>query len=180
MDLRQDFFFGDIYFNNFINLDDEDLEIIRSWRNNENIRKWMYNDEMIEKEEHANFIDSLRHKSKTGYWLVKRNKQYTGVLDITKIDFKNKNAYFGIYGNPEERIEGRGKILAKAMKELAFDKLKLHSIHLEAIEDNERAINFYEKIGFTKEGTLREFVFKDNKWKNVIVLGMTEDDYKNR
>lgn len=179
MDLRINFVFEDINLYNFINLTGEEIEMIRKWRNNENIRKWMYNDKIIEKDKHVNFINSLKSKPNVGYWVVKKDEKYVGVLDITKIDTKNKNAYLGIYGNPEEKIEGRGKILAKAMKKLAFEELGLHSIHLEAIEDNERAISYYEKIGFKKEGNLREFVFRNNKWKNVNVLGMTEDDYKN-
>ncbi|MGB9874387.1 MAG: GNAT family N-acetyltransferase [Hydrogenobacter sp.] len=41
------------------------------------------------------------------------------------------------------------------------------------IETNERAINFYKRMGFREEGRLREFVFKEGRWLDVIVMGMT-------
>jgi len=46
------------------------------------------------------------------------------------------------------------------------------AVKAEIIETNERAINFYKKSGFVKEGRLKEFVFKDGKWLDVIVMGI--------
>jgi sialic acid synthase SpsE len=42
----------------------------------------------------------------------------------------------------------------------------------EVIETNERAISFYKKTGFSEEGRLKEFVFKDGRWLDVIVMGI--------
>jgi UDP-4-amino-4,6-dideoxy-N-acetyl-beta-L-altrosamine N-acetyltransferase len=44
------------------------------------------------------------------------------------------------------------------------------------METNERAINFYRKTGFSEEGRLKEFVFKDGKWLDVIVMGIIKRD----
>ena len=180
MDLRKDFSLDGIKLCNFINLSKDEALKIREWRNHEDIRKWMYNDSIIGEEEHLSFIQGLKDKPGTGYWLVKKGGTEFGVLDITRIDFRNRNAHIGIYGNPETRMEGRGKVLAEAMKKLAFEELKMHTIHLEVIEDNDRAMKFYEKTGLRKEGVLKEFVFKDGLWKDVMIMGMTEDEHKNK
>jgi UDP-4-amino-4,6-dideoxy-N-acetyl-beta-L-altrosamine N-acetyltransferase len=55
---------------------------------------------------------------------------------------------------------------------LAFDTVELHSLKLEVIEENERSVDFYMKIGFKEEGLLKEFVLKDGKWLNVIIMGI--------
>ena len=65
-----------------------------------------------------------------------------------------------------------GVLLEKAALHLAFEVARLHTLKLEAIEDNDRAVSFYKRMGFQEEGRLREFVFKDNQWKHVIVMGM--------
>jgi RimJ/RimL family protein N-acetyltransferase len=45
---------------------------------------------------------------------------------------------------------------------------------LAVFEDNTAAINLYKKIGFQEEGRLKEFIFKDGKWKDVIIIGKAE------
>jgi len=61
---------------------------------------------------------------------------------------------------------------------LAFEHLKLHTLKLEVLENNERAINFFKKLGFKEEGRLREFVFKEDIWYDAIIMGITEKEYK--
>jgi len=46
---------------------------------------------------------------------------------------------------------------------------------LEVFEDNTAAINLYKNFGFQEEGRLKEFIFKDGKWKDVIIMGMVNN-----
>lgn len=162
---------------NFINLSKNELEIVRKWRNHQKIRKWMYSEHEITKKEHLNFIKSLKTDKRNFYFIILKNETYLGVIYINRLDIKNRHAYFGIYANPEEKIKDAGKILGKILLKLTFEYLKLHSLKLEVLENNERAIRFYKKLGFKEEGILKEFVFRRNKWLNVLIMGMTEDEY---
>ncbi|WPM32353.1 UDP-4-amino-4,6-dideoxy-N-acetyl-beta-L-altrosamine N-acetyltransferase [Hydrogenobacter sp. T-2] len=157
---------------NFVNLNEEEIEMVRRWRNHPEVRRWMYTDHEISKEEHLSFIETLRHDKRNFYYLVYKVDKAVGVLSLTKVDFRNCNAYFGIYANPEEKIHGAGLILEKSAISLAFDVAQLHTLKLEVIEDNERVINFHKRMGFEEEGRLKEFVFKDGRWKDVIVMGI--------
>ncbi len=170
--LRRNIELGDVLLKNFVNLNEEEIEMVRMWRNHPEVRRWMYTDHEISKEEHINFIDSLKGDNKNFYYLVYKGRKPVGVMYLNRLDPKNRNAYFGIYANPEEKIHGAGLILEKSAISLAFDVAQLHTLKLEVIEDNERAINFYKRMGFEEEGRLREFVFKDGRWKDVIVMGM--------
>ncbi len=158
---------------NFINLSDSEREMVRLWRNNEIIMKWMYQDHLISFEEHANFINKLRDDNNNFYWLVKKTTgDYIGVISLNRIDLRNKNAYFGIYTNPESKLSGAGSLLIKSLKILAFDMVNLHTLKLEVIAGNKRAIDFYEKSGFSEEGRLKEFVLKEGNWQDVIIMGI--------
>ena len=158
---------------NFINLNDDEKEMIRNWRNHENVRNMMFSDHVITIEEHYKFIEGLRNEIKNFYWLVRKNRENIGTISLNRVDFKNSNAYIGIYTNPY--LSGMGRLLIECLKKLAFDVGKLHTLKLEVIEDNEKAINFYKKAGFKDEGRLKEFVFKTNKWLDVIVMGIIND-----
>lgn len=170
---KQNFELEDVILINFIDLSNEEREMVRNWRNNENIRKWMYTDHFISKEEHYRFLESLKQDKKNYYWLVKnKNNKYLGVMSFTRVDFKNRNAYFGIYSNPDEKIPGMGILLDMIAISLSFRIAKLHSLKLEVIEDNRQVVNLHQKMGFIEEGRLREFIVKDKIWKDVIVMGM--------
>lgn len=173
INLRSNFILVDFTVINFVNFTDKEKEMVRNWRNNEKVRKWMYSDQTITHEEHSRFMDRLESDDKNFYWITKDNKgNYIGVIYLNRVDFRNKNAFIGIYSDPDNRMLGAGNILIDCIKKLAFDKAKLHTIKLEVIDNNEQAIRFYSKHGFNIEGKLREFVNKDGKWYDVIVMGI--------
>ncbi len=173
IDLKQNFELDDVTLINFIFLTDKEKNLVREWRNHENIRKWMYNDHLISSVEHQEFIENLKNENKNVYWIVKnKGNEYLGTISLQRIDFKNKNAYLGIYANPLLNKRGKGKILITSLKQMVFRVVNLHTLKPEVLEDNDKGIYFYKSSGFNEEGRLKEFVFKDNQWKDVIIMGL--------
>ncbi len=171
INLKSDFELGGFKIVNFVNLTFEEKEIVRNCRNNENIRKMMFSDSIISSEEHSNFINKLRKDNNNFYWIVKKGNEFIGTISMNRVDMINKNAYIGIYTNPDYKLPGAGSILIKCLKKLAFGEANLHTLKLEVIDKNERAINFYKKSGFIDEGRLKEIVFRENRWYDVIIMG---------
>jgi len=163
---------------NFISLSNEEMEIIRRIRNHPEVKKWMFSDHEITEKEHQKFIKSLKKDKQNLYFLVLQDNLYLGVISLNRIDFKNRHAFLGLYKNPEKKIKNAGLIIGKTLFKLAFEHLKLHTLKLEVLENNERAINFFKKLGFKEEGRLREFVFKEDIWYDAIIMGITEKEYK--
>lgn len=157
---------------NFVNLDSDELELVRCWRNDDRVRVWMFNDDPISKEEHEKFIINLKNANDRAYWLVKDDMEYIGVVYLVDILWKHRNAFLGIYANPQGSSRGRGSVLLSLLLVLSFDIMDLHSLRLKVIEDNRAAVNLYKKFGFKGEGRLREFLWRDGKWKDVIIMGM--------
>ena len=157
---------------NFINLTPEEKEMVRNWRNHESIRKVMYSDHIISREEHAHFIEQLKEDTRNSYWVVKKKGEHIGTISLNRIDIRNKNAYMGIYTNPGKKISGAGSILIENLKYLAFHVAGLHTLKLEVLQENEQAIIFYIKSGFIEEGRLKEYIFKDNKWSDMVIMGI--------
>jgi len=172
MNLKENFTFNGILLKNFTNASIEEKEMVRECRNNEGVRKWMYSDGVIYQEEHLNFIENLQKDNKNFYWIVYKDEKFIGVISLNNINFKNKNSYLGLYSNPFCKLKNKGYLLINCLKKLAFDTVELHSLKLEVIEENERSVDFYMKIGFKEEGLLKEFVLKDGKWLNVIIMGI--------
>ena len=158
--LKKNITLGDIILKNFLNLNAGEKEIVRNWRNDDAVREWSYYEHIISIKEHHNFIVKLAEDNRNIYWLVSRKNEYLGVISINRIDFENKSAYLGIYSNP--RLKGVGSLLMKCLKEVVFDIANLHTLKLEVMEDNKKAIKFYKESGFEKEGKLIDYVIKNN------------------
>lgn len=172
IDLRRDFEFGKYQAIHYVNLSDSEREMVRQWRNHVSICKWMCQDHRISEEEHKNFIAGLKDKHKEYHWVVKDREKYFGAINITRLDWKNRNGYLGIYSDPVDPGKGAGGILMDCLKKIAFEIAGLHTLKLEVIAGNERALRFYQKQGFTEEGRLKEFVFKDDRWLDAVVMGL--------
>lgn len=162
---------------NFINLDDNHRELVRNWRNHPDIKKWMKTDHIISVDEHLGFIGRLKSDRGNFYWLVKNSGQNIGVIYLNNVDFKHKTAYLGVYANPE--LRGVGSTLMAALRELSFNLARLHSLKLEVREDNQRAVSLYQRSGFSQEGLLREVVYQDGQWYDLIIMEMI-NNYANK
>ncbi len=157
---------------NFINLNPEEKEMVREWRNQENVREWMFTDHTISKEEHHGFIESLKREGSKHYcWVLKKDEEYLGVVSLNKVDFKNSNTFFGLYANPFSKKLGVSIYLFKAAIHLAFSVFGLHSIRGDTIAGNP-ILYMHKKFGFLVEGTLKDFVKKETGWKDVVITAM--------
>lgn len=177
--LRRNFELDGFKLTNFVYLGSES-DRVRRWRNHKEVRKWMYSDHLISKKEHLQFIERLKEESKNLFWMVEDQEGGLGVISLNRIDTKNKNAYLGIYASPDCRRRGAGKVLIHLLKRVCFEIANLHSLRLEVIDGNERAVRFYRKMGFRREGRLKEFVFKNGRWNDVIVMAMVDQKERTR
>ena len=130
---------------NFTELTLEQKEMVLIWRNSPEIRNWMYNEEEIELNDHLNFIESLKSRKDKLYFLVKKDKEYIGVIDFTEI-IEEESLHMGIYTNPN--IKGNGKILLNKIIDYSFDNLKVKKIYSEVFSQNNKAYELYEKYNF--------------------------------
>ena len=83
---------NDYTFTNFILLDEEMIKQVWQWRNDPQIRKYMYNKEIIPLEDHFRFVQSLKERSDVAYWLVRKGEEPIGVTNLTDIDIEMSSA----------------------------------------------------------------------------------------
>ncbi|OJE02740.1 aminoglycoside adenylyltransferase [Bacillus cereus] len=101
-------------------------------------------------------------------------------ISLGKIDNINKSARIGkvLVGNTKMRGRSIGKHMMKAVLHIAFDELKLHRVTLGVYDFNTSAISCYEKIGFVKEGLLRESKRVGETYWNLWEMSMLEYEWK--
>lgn len=119
---------NDYTFENLISQPREQILQILEWRNNPQIRKYMYNKGVISLENHLKFVDSLSSREDVAYWLVKKYEEPIGVTNLTSINSEKSEAELGYYMIPTLLSKGNGVEFAYvnflfAFKEIGCDLL---------------------------------------------------------
>ncbi len=139
---------GGVELIDFVDMGFEEIEMVLEMRNNNEIKRWMYNKDDIELDSHLQFINTLLFDTIKQYFLVRKDEQYLGVVDFTNIDNKTKECDFGLYANPFIKTAGIGRILEEICIKYVFDVLKLKKLKLEVFSENEKALKLYKKYNF--------------------------------
>lgn len=104
-----------------------------------------------------------------------------GATGLECIDATNRHARFGIFiGKKSAWGAGHGTAATALMLQHAFETLNLHRVWLHVFEHNARAIRIYEKLGFQREGVLRQEVYRDGRYWDVITMAMLRPEWRAR
>jgi RimJ/RimL family protein N-acetyltransferase len=108
----------------------------------------------------------------------KQTREFIGLVHLEHITKPHDRAEFGIsIHNPGRLSHGYGTDATRAILWVGFNILDLHSIYLDTMADNERAIHVYEKVGFKRVGILRESEFLDGSFKDLLYMDILRDDF---
>ena len=101
-----------------------------------------------------------------------RDEEVLGQLGIETRDNPRRRhaATLGMAVKSSARRQGVGSALLRAGIDLAERWLAIRRIELEVYTDNEAAVSLYKKFGFTIEGTLRQYAFRDGRLADVYVM----------
>lgn len=98
-----------------------------------------------------------------------------GSVYIRDIDRISRKAEYGIFlGEASARGRGIGTAAAKLMLRYCFEEEKLHKVFLRVIADNKQAIRSYEKAGFVQEAYLKDEVFVDGAYLDILLMAVLE------
>ncbi|SFR45025.1 UDP-4-amino-4,6-dideoxy-N-acetyl-beta-L-altrosamine N-acetyltransferase [Pseudidiomarina maritima] len=155
----------------------DDLPMIRSWRNDISVRRFMYTTHEISEKEHVDWYNRIVSDPSIKIFIYEENGKPLGFLNFTSTRTEDV-ANWGFYLNPEAP-KGTGHRFGKSAISFGFNQLKLHKICGEALAFNERSVKFHRSLGFVEEGQLREQHFDGSKFHDVICFGLLSRDAQN-
>ncbi|MCU5378656.1 GNAT family N-acetyltransferase [Bacillus cereus] len=110
---------------------------------------------------------------------LKSTNEMIGELSILDIDEENKKAVFRISMLSIALTgQGYGTEAITIVLRFVFEQLSLNRLQLEVFSHNLRGIRAYEKVGFVKEGTLRQSLFYNDTFSDEIIMAILKSDYK--
>ena len=91
-----------------------------------------------------------------------------GTIILSDIDQKNAIGHLHIKMSPNGRNKGYGTDAVNTMVRYAFEELRLNCIYANILSYNEASIGLFEKCGFHRDGVLRQRVFKQGKFVDLL------------
>lgn len=119
-----------------------------------------------------------RDSDKEAHFVVadRETERYIGQIDFHVIDWKNRSARIGlVIGAPWARGKGYGSEALRTLIDYAFRFMNLHRVDLLVREDNLSARRCYEKCGFVEEGRMRQAIYRDGRYLDMIVMSVLSE-----
>lgn len=155
---------------------DDELEMMREWRNALSVRNNMYSQHEISREEHLNWWAKTRTRTDQKYFMYEMAGVPSGIAALTGIDTQGKNSAWAFYASPMAP-KGSGSKMEFLMLEHAFGTLQLHKLFCEVLAFNTPVINLHKKFGFKIEGIFREQCKVDGKFIDTYRLGILAHEW---
>lgn len=134
---------------------DDELELMREWRNSPAVRANMYSQHEINREEHMTWWEKTKTRTDQKYLMYEAAGVPTGIAAFTGIDIQSQNSAWAFYASPMAP-KGTGSKMEYLMLEYAFSTLQLHKLFCEVLAFNTPVIKLHQKFGFKSEGIFRE------------------------
>lgn len=106
--------------------------------------------------------------------------QTIGHIQLVGIDRPNRSLTIGrvLVGPAELRGRGAGRQMMRAALRIAFEELGMHRVDLGVFDFNAPAIACYERVGFRREGMLRDSRRAGEGYWSLILMSILEDEWR--
>lgn len=163
----------------FLRLSERHLEQVRQWRNLPAVKQYMLTERQISAEDQKKWFEKIKNDLTKKYWVVNVDGKDIGVVNLDNIDLENQRCTWGVYiGEESERGKGVGQQVELHVMRYVFETLRLNKFWGQTLESNERMLAIHRKCGYTVEGTLREHIYKDQNFHNVVVVSILRKEWE--
>jgi len=103
---------------------------------------------------------------------LKESKELIGTINLSKVNFKNKEGWVGFWISNKYWGKGLAKEALDLILKFAFYKLKLAIIKARVLHKNRGAQKLLEKTGFKLEKKLEKKTFFKKQWFDDLIYVM--------
>jgi UDP-4-amino-4,6-dideoxy-N-acetyl-beta-L-altrosamine N-acetyltransferase len=159
-------------------LSEKEIDLVRIWRNDPRIRKFMFSRELISEQNHKCWFEKNKKISTKQHLLYKQGGEFKGFVQLDKLGDSGEIYEWGFYTAP-----GSEKGIGSRMASLVFSHLFLtcgaHRLVAKVISFNKPSVRLHEKLGFKLEGILRKHHCIDGIYHDVFYYGILASEWNN-
>ena len=158
----------------------EDVEKFTEWMNDFEVTDYTgRSGSLMSLEGERRYLEENDNPEATFSIITLEHNKLIGTVGLEKIDRTNRTAILGIFiGDKDYLSKGYGTEAIKLVLDYGFNYMNMHSIRLDLISCNERALKCYKKCGFKEMGRTRENKFVNGKYYDTISMDILSTEFK--
>jgi ribosomal-protein-serine acetyltransferase len=101
-----------------------------------------------------------------------------GMIDFHNLDWTNRRAEIGYWLSADRQGNGTMTKVCRAMLRIGFEQYGLNRIEIRVAAANHKSKAIPERLGFRKEGVLKEAAHLYGRYEDLVVYGLTATEYR--
>lgn len=113
--------------------------------------------------------------------LIISNNENTpvGNINVHSINQVNRTFSYGVGIRNEFRRNGYASEAIMLLLNFYFLELNYNKVETKVYSFNHESMGLHERLGFTKEGVLRQNIYADGKFHDTVCYGLTKEEFLN-
>lgn len=162
-------------------LEESDLPLTVTWMNDPEISDIMGYLPVKTAAEQLKWFQAMSSSNSSYVFAVcdKSTNAQIGNVGLGNIDYINRHCMFNIFlAKSENRSKGNGTDATKLALDFAFNKLNMNKVYLRTSERFVEANRMYARLGFQKEGVMRQHYYTNGVYEDKIMYSILKSEYE--
>ena len=165
-------------------ISDEDTDAFYAIYSNPEVMRYWSTPALADREAAANLVKKIQEDWKRRVILkwgiaLRTNNQLIGSITLFNLDFNHRRAEIGYALGREFWGQGYMNEALMALLQYAFEDLNLHRIEADVDPRNTASIKTVERLGFQREGYLRERWQVNGEIQDAYFYGLLRREWEN-
>lgn len=157
-------------------LREEDLETVMHWRMQPDVSRYMFTEPKLTIEIQKNWFQRIENDLSSKYWVIEFEGSKIGLLNLIDIDLINGRCLCGHYiADISMRGKGLGRLIEYNIYDYVLITMGMNKLCWKVLAFNDMAIALHQKCGSEIEGVLRHHIKKNDKYYDVVVMGILRE-----
>ena len=153
-----------------------DVDHIMTWVNDpEVVKNLQHFDKTLTREDELSYINKILSSKNDFVFSFFDGSEYIGQGGIHQISWENKLGRVSIMIARKHWGKGYGQEILKRLINHAFKELGLHKIWLMHWKENKKAEHIYKKLGFKKEGILKDEYYWQGQYHDMVRMAIINE-----
>ncbi len=159
----------------------EDLASLMVWNNQAELRAQIGQVYPESRKSAEEWFERMNEdKSRVWFAVVRKSDgKLVGEAGLLRMFFPWRNTDLTmIIGDETARGQGLGSEAIVLLMDYAFGYLGFHRISIGVVGFNKKAIAFYERVGFKREGVQRDGYYYNHQFSDFVMMSVLEDEFR--
>lgn len=162
-------------------IEEEDIDFLCDLINDPDVWSYLNPHTPVNRVEESEYVEERVTSDETVDLLIcvgENGEEPAGSIGFGPATAVDGSTELGIMLAPEFWGKGHGTETSRLLTTYAFEERRMHRVVAKAIDENVGSCRVWEKLGFRQEGRLKEAIYHQGRYMDVLLFAVLEDEWE--